>query len=434
MYGERLIERRGEDEIEVLYTATGDDTDLVQQFHTDNEERDKIVKRFKEEDDPKLLVVHNMLLTGFDAPVLKTMYLDRNLKNHNLMQAIARTNRVADGKENGEIVDFQGVFENIEEALDYDAETQAYAARDKGELFDELEDQLEFVLDIFDGIDKDDTQETIEQCLARVSTHPEKGEFKQGFRRLQNLYESVSPDGRLVERGIQNKYTWVARVYTAVQREHNRKDRPEDAMREKTKEIIEEHVDVGEIKRDFPVYEIGTEHLEAVENMEEPATAATSVAHATRDHLQPRTGQNPRYQRLSERVNAIVEEWEHGDRTDPEAVEALKAVEEEVLEVDEQAGNESREQAEFAIFTHLTEEIDDPVDEEQADVIAGDIVQEFEDNVDHSYPGWKRKQTTVKAIHTLLLDVLLKEHKRPDLAKDDDLVDSVRDYLIKNYA
>ncbi len=49
-----------------------------------------------------------MLLTGFDAPILKTIYLDRNLKNHNLMQAIARTNRPAEGKENGEIVDFQG--------------------------------------------------------------------------------------------------------------------------------------------------------------------------------------------------------------------------------------------------------------------------------------------------------------------------------------
>ncbi|MDS0261887.1 type I restriction endonuclease subunit R [Haloarcula sp. S1CR25-12] len=433
MYGERLIERRGEDEIEVLYTATSDDKDLVQQFHTDNDERDQIVKRFKEEDDPKLLIVHNMLLTGFDAPVLKTMYLDRNLKNHNLMQAIARTNRVAEGKENGEIVDFQGVFENIEEALDYDAETQAYAARDKAELFDELEEQLEFVLDIFDDIPKDDTQETIDQCLARVSTHPEKGDFKQGFRRLQNLYESVSPDGRLVEEGIQDEYTWLARVYTAVQREHNRKDRPEDAMREKTKEIIEEHVDVGEIKRDFPVYEIGTEHLEAVEDMGEPATAATSVAHATRDHLQPRTGQNPRYQRLSERVNAIVEEWEQGDRTDPEAVEALKAVEREVLDVDEQAGDESREQAEFAIRTHLTEELDDAVDDEQAEAIVEDIVEEFEDRVDHEYPGWERNQTTVQEIHKLLLDVLLKDHKRPELAKDDALVDSVRGYLIENY-
>ena len=433
MYGERLIERRGEDEIEVLYTATSDDSDLVQQFHTEDEERDQIVKQFKDDDEPKLLVVHNMLLTGFDAPELKTMYLDRNLKNHSLMQAIARTNRVAEGKENGEIVDFQGVFENIDEALDYDTETKEYAARDREELFAELEEQLDIVLDIFEDIPMDDTQETIDQCLARVSTHPEKRKFKQGFRRLQNLYESISPDGRLVQEGIQDKYKWLAKVYTAFQRHHNRKDRPEDAMREKTKEIIEEHVDVGEIKRDFPVYELGEEHLEAIEDMD-PATAATNVAHATRDHLQPKTGQNPKYKRLSERVNEIVEEWEQGDRSDPEAVDALREVEEKVLEVEEQAGDQARAQAEFAIYTHLTEETSDAVDsEEEAQAIAADIVDEFEDRVDRAYPGWETNETTIQTLEVVLLDVLLKEHDRPELAKDDALLDSVRGYLVQNY-
>ncbi|WP_436909030.1 type I restriction endonuclease subunit R [Halosimplex marinum] len=434
MYGERLQARRGEEEVEVLYTATNDDPDLVQQFHTDDEERDQIVKQFKDEENPKLLVVHNMLLTGFDAPVLKTMYLDRNLKNHSLMQAIARTNRVADGKENGEIVDFQGVFENIDEALDYDTETQEYAARDKDELFDDLVEQLDTVLDIFDGIPMDDSQETLDECLARVSTHPEKGDFKQGFRRLQNLYESVSPDSRLVTEGIQDEYKWVARVYTAFQRHHNRKDRPEDAMREKTKEIIESHVDVGEIKRDFPVYELGTEHLEAIENMDEPATAATSIAHTTREHLQTRTGQNPRYERLSERVNEIVEEWEQGDRSDPEAVEALREVEESVIEVDEQAGEQNRARAEFAIFTHLTEETPDAVDsEEQAQAVAENLVGEFDDRVDRSYPGWESNDTTLKEIEKILLDVLVVEHDLPDLMKDDSFADDVRGYLIQNY-
>src|SRR5699024_7714454 len=114
MYGERLVEQRGEDAVKVLYTATSDDPDLIKQFHTDSDKRDEIIEEFKEEETPELLVVHGMLLTGFDAPILKTMYLDRDLKNHNLMQAIARTNRPDAGKENGEIVDFQGVFENID--------------------------------------------------------------------------------------------------------------------------------------------------------------------------------------------------------------------------------------------------------------------------------------------------------------------------------
>ncbi|MFC6906824.1 type I restriction endonuclease subunit R [Halalkalicoccus tibetensis] len=435
MYGERLIERRGEDEVEVLYTATSADKPLIRQFHTDDEERDQIIKQFKQEENPKLLVVHNMLLTGFDAPILKTMYLDRNLTDHNLMQAIARTNRTAEGKENGEIVDFQGVFENIDEALDYDTETKAYAARDKDELFEELTDQLEYVLSIFDGIPMDDTQETVDQCLARVSTHPEKRNFKQGFRRLQDLYESVSPDGRLVTEGIQDDYKWLVRIHTAFQRHNNREENPEDSMREKTREILESHVDVGEIKRDFPVYELSKEHLEAVESMSEPATQATSIAHATQDHLQTRTGQNPRYKRLSERVNEIVEDWQHGNRSDPDAVEALTAVEEEILEFETEAERRGMTDAEFAIYTHLTEETPDAINgEAQAEQVARDIVEAFEERVDRDYRGWKTNRTTLQNIDRILLDVVVVDHGLRDLMVEGSFDEGVREYLIRNYA
>lgn len=435
MYGERLLEYRDSEEVKVLYTKRSGDKPLVRQFHTEPEEREKIVKDFKKKDDPKLLVVHNMLLTGFDAPVLKTMYLDRNLKNHGLMQAIARTNRVAEGKENGEIVDFQGVFENIDDALDYDAETKAFAARDKDELFADLEAQLEIVLDIFDGIPMDDSRETVDRCLARVSTEPEKRQFKQGFRRLQNLYESVSPDGRLVTEGIQQEYQWLVRIYTAFQRVRNREKRPEDSMREKTKEIIEAHVDIGEIKRDFPVYELGKEHLEAIENIDQPATAATSIAHATRDHLHTRTGRNPRYKRLSERVNEIVEGWQRGQRSDQEAVEVLKEIEKEVLEVDDEAGDHPGDAAEYAIFLELTEERDAFDDEDGARAIAHDIVFRFDERVDRGYPGWETNRETIQEIERILLDVLVLEYDLGSLIKDhDDFTDAVRGYLTENYA
>lgn len=220
LYGELLLDSRPDDEVEVLYTSTGDDSKRLRRFHTTSEERDKIVRRFREEDTPKLLVVHNMLLTGFDAPVLKTMYLDRNLKNHNLLQAVARTNRPAEGKTNGEIVDFQGVFRNIDDALEYDDETKQFAARDEEQLFEKLTEQLDALEKIFKDIPRDDTQETMQACLARVSKHPEKRDFKQGYRRLQDLYESVSPDGWLVESGIQRRYQWISRVYVAFQRLH----------------------------------------------------------------------------------------------------------------------------------------------------------------------------------------------------------------------
>ncbi|MFC7211906.1 type I restriction endonuclease subunit R [Natronoarchaeum sp. GCM10025321] len=434
MYGEHLIERRGEDEVEVLYTATNDDPDLIQQFHTDSEERDSIVKAFKDDENPKLLVVHNMLLTGFDAPVLKTMYLDRNLKNHNLMQAIARTNRPAAGKENGEIVDFQGVFENIDEALDYDAETKAYAAQDKDELYDDLVDQLESVMEIFDGIPKDDTQEATYEAVERVSTHPERRDFKQGFRRLQNLYEAIAPDGRLVNEGIDREYKWLSRIHVAFKRTTSGDDDPEDDMREKTREIISDNVEITQIKRDFPTYKLGEEYLEDVEGLENPGVKASQIAHATRDHLHPRENQNPRYKRLSERVTDIVERWQGDDISDPQAVDALRSVEEEILTVEEEADEQGMDNAEFAIYTHLTEETPEAIDsDEQAEAVAEEIVSQFQERIDRAYSGWKTNQQTIAEIERILLDVLVVEYDLGHLIQnDDEFVDSIRDYLIQN--
>ena len=435
MYGERLIERRGGEEIEVLYTSNKDDKDIIQQFHTDPEERDSIVKAFKQDENPKLLVVHNMLLTGFDAPILKTMYLDRNLKNHGLMQAIARTNRPAKGKENGEIVDFQGVFENIDEALDYDQETRDYAARDKDDLYDDLIEQVDNVMGIFDGIPKDDTQEATYEAVERVSTHPERREFKQNFRRLQNLYEAVAPDGRLVSEGIEEDYKWLSRIHVAFKRTTSGEDDPEDEMREKTKEIINKHVDIPDIKRDFPTYKLGEEFLEDVEGLENPGVKASQIAHATREHLHPRENQNPRYKRLSERVTDIVERWQGDDLGDPEAVEALKSVEAEALRVEEEATEQGMNKAEFAIYTHLTEETDDAISsDEEAEAVAEEIVSKFDQRVDRGYHGWKTNQQTISEIERILLDVLVKENDLGHLIQSDDgFVDSIRDYLIQNH-
>jgi len=435
MYGERLIERRGEDEVEVLYTSNKGDSDLIQQFHTDPEERDSIVKAFKQNESPKLLVVHNMLLTGFDAPVLKTMYLDRNLKNHNLMQAIARTNRPAPGKGNGEIVDFQGVFENIDEALDYDAETKAHAARDKDELYGELVEQVENVMDIFGGIPKTDSQEATSAAVERISTHPERRQFKQGFRRLQNLYEAVAPDKRLVTEGVQQKYQWLSKIHVAFKRTTSGDESPEKEMREKTREIINEHVEINEIKDDFPTYKLGEEYLEDVDGLENPGVKASQIAHATREHLHPRESQNPRYKRLSERVTDIVERWQGSEISDPEAVEALQSVEKEVLRVEEEAEEQEMGAAEFAIYTHLTEETPEAVGTDKgAEEIAEEIVSEFRERVDRDYHGWQTNQQTISEIERILLDVLVVKHNLGHLIQDDDeFVNDIRNYLIRNY-
>ncbi len=252
---------------------------------------------------------------------------------------------------------------------------------------------------------------------------------------MQNLYESVAPDKRLIDNGIDEKYKWLSRIHVAFKRATTGDDDPEDDMREKTREIVNENVDIEQVKDGFPTYKLNGEYLEEIEDLDSPGVTASQIAHANRDHLQPRENQNPRYKQLSERVTDIIERWHGGEIGDPEAVEALRSVEEDVLNVEDEREEQGLKPAEFAIYTHFTEEIPDTLDsEEQVRAVTTEIVSRFENEVDRSFAGWKTNETTMSTITKIQFDTLLKEYDFSHLLRgDDDVQDTIRDYLLENY-
>ena len=102
----------------MIISSTNKDKEHLAEHHTDEDERKGLIERFLKGGDPlQILVVCDMLLTGFDAPVEQVMYLDSPLKEHTLLQAIARVNRIYDDiKTYGLIVDYWGVSEALQEA------------------------------------------------------------------------------------------------------------------------------------------------------------------------------------------------------------------------------------------------------------------------------------------------------------------------------
>ena len=133
----------------------------------DKEIVEEIVNRFKYRDTPKILIVTDMLLTGFDAPILQTMYLDKPLKEHRLLQAIARTNRpyLRDGeniKSFGLIIDYVGIFKELKRALEiYDEVDIREVATDIKKIKEKLKNDIEKALSFFEGIEVKDDRENI---------------------------------------------------------------------------------------------------------------------------------------------------------------------------------------------------------------------------------------------------------------------------------
>jgi type I restriction enzyme R subunit len=147
---------------------------MMQRYGSAETYRKDIINRFKNSDAPEIIIVVDMLLTGFDAPRNAVLYLTRSLKEHTLLQAIARVNRVYDGKDQGLIVDYYGVLGDLDEALDlYTAMGDAYDPEDlEGVLTDirkaigQLPQRHAELWDVFKTVANKQDQEAMERFLA----------------------------------------------------------------------------------------------------------------------------------------------------------------------------------------------------------------------------------------------------------------------------
>ena len=142
--------------IKVIMTASSSDGVEMEKHHTTKTERRNLSDRMKDENDPlKIVIVIDMWLTGFDAPSLHTMYLDKPMKGHNLMQAIARVNRVFKDKPGGLIVDYLGIATDLKEALSFYS-----AAGGRGKPTEDLEKAVELMMEKMEVVKQMFNEET----------------------------------------------------------------------------------------------------------------------------------------------------------------------------------------------------------------------------------------------------------------------------------
>ncbi|MBF2761478.1 MAG: type I restriction endonuclease subunit R [Ectothiorhodospiraceae bacterium AqS1] len=142
-------------EIKVVMTGSASDPEGWQPHIRNKGYREKIAKRARDPDDPlKLVIVRDMWLTGFDAPCTHTMYVDKPMRGHNLMQAIARVNRVFKDKPGGLIVDYIGIFQNLNKALqDYSESDRKRVGVKEEDAVAVLKEKLDIVRAMFYGLD-----------------------------------------------------------------------------------------------------------------------------------------------------------------------------------------------------------------------------------------------------------------------------------------
>lgn len=169
-------------------------------IHCNNKRREFLARRMKDNQDPlKIVIVRDMWLTGFDVPSMNTMYIDKPMKGHNLMQAIARVNRVFKDKPGGLIVDYIGIAERLKEAL------QEYTTDDRKQAGIDTQVAIDLMLEKYDLI----------QEMLYKHDYAEFQSFKQStrFKVLNETVDFILELGKEERKRFSDLVTELSKAY-----------------------------------------------------------------------------------------------------------------------------------------------------------------------------------------------------------------------------
>ena len=303
------LRRLGTPECALIMSATNDDSARLQAHHLSKRERDDLISHFKKPEDPlKILVVCDMLLTGFDAPVEQVLYLDAPLREHTLLQAIARVNRTAEGKTYGLVVDYWGDNRRISDALDLFSEEDGVlnALRPLSDKIQLLESRHRAAVRLFEGVDRSDEA----LCLAKLDPDDVRAKFELDFLRFAEAMDMVLPDPKALEEPYVSDLKWLARLRVTARRAHYQEPFDPKDYGAKVGQVIARHLTAEGVeqllaKRDIldPAFKM---HLESLPSAE---AKAAEIEHAIRHEIHVHRDENPTaYMSLWEQLEKIVNE------------------------------------------------------------------------------------------------------------------------------
>ena len=258
-----------------------------------------------------ILIVKDMLLTGFDAPIAQVMYLDRKLTDHTLLQAIARVNRTNKNKSRGYIVDYFGLSDYLTEALEmFSSEDVEGALRNLKDEIPKLQHAHTRVMQHFRGMDLDD----LDSCILSLEDEVKRQRFQLNFQKFSQQVDIVFPDPAAIP--------FVSDLRKLGKISHGAKNLFRDEQLsiagagEKVRKLIENHIfSTGVDPKIPPVDLLAADFKEKLDDHKSDRVKASEIEYAIRHHIKIKLENDPEYyQSLSEKLESIIrkhqEKWE----------------------------------------------------------------------------------------------------------------------------
>lgn len=330
LYKEALDKHLPSDYSRVVISPGHNDPPLLAQYHLTEQEEEAIRKAFRKPDElPKILIVTEKLLTGFDAPILYCMYLDKPMRDHVLLQAIARVNRPYEDeggrrKAAGFILDFVGVFDNLERALAFDSQDVAGVVEGLEVLQRRFADLMQRGRDEFLPLNTGQSEDKAAEAVLEHFRDRERREaFYQYFRELEELYEILSPDpflGPFLE-----DYEVLVSMYRLVRSAYEPHLPVDKSFLRKTAEVVQKHTRTGGIFMPEEIHKIDVEMLERLAGEERSETVQVfNLIKAFYHLVQQGRHQAPYLVSIGQRAEEIARAFEERQLTAQEALRQLK--------------------------------------------------------------------------------------------------------------
>lgn len=427
MYKEELDKLLGEYSTTIVMDTNGDKADRYKAYRRTKDEEAKVLDRFRDPKDPlSLIIVTSKLLTGFDAPILQAMYLDKPMKDHNLLQAVCRTNRTYDtGKSYGLVVDYIGIFDNIAKALNFDENSMHKVITNIEDIKDKMPELMNKCLNYFIGVDR--TQEGWEGLVAAQECLPDnktRDKFAADYRVLNRAYDALSPDPFL------NKYkydfVWLTKVHESVKPTDGRGGLVWAALGQKTMELINENISVGDAQKDLDILTLDASLIEEFIESQKDVKKATIKIEIDLVARIRKYSDDPKFIKLGERLEDLKEKHEQGLITSIEFLKLLLELAKDAVEAEKVVVPKEEQDKGKAALTELFNSIKNS----QTPVIVERVVNDIDEIVKIvRFDGWQNTTTGKQEVKKALRSVVWIKYK----IKDKDLFDKAYNYIEQYY-
>lgn len=389
----------------------------------DADELEQILERFNDPADPlKIIIVTAKLLAGFDAPILQCQYLDKPLKEHTLLQAITRTNRVyPPHKTHGLIVDYLGVFDDVAKAFKFDTESVTRVITNIDELKERLGPAIDAAVALFPGVDRTvGGYEGLIAAQAAIAEDARKDLFGRAYSIVSQLWEAISPDPMLT--AFESDYRWLTDVYESV--------RPSDitgrlvwhALGAKTIDLINEHVQV-EIPGGSETIVLDAQTIEDLmtgTKQGEPVEIEKEITARIARHLN-----NPTFVELGKRLSQLREKYAGIQQSSLDFLRELLELARDTVAAEKAIDEIPREEQGKAALTELFESLKT----DETPVIVENVVDRIDEVVRNvRFPGWQATNEGDREVRQALRKTLYIQFKIRDEAVFEKALGYVREY------